>query len=59
MSPVYQFTCSWCKAIQEVEAPMTENVESPFCDMDGNVMIKVFSSPGVIFNATGFYSNGG
>lgn len=57
--PTYEFECVACHEIRNVTASMFVNVIEQFCEYDGEKMYKVFTSPGVIWNARGFYKTDG
>lgn len=59
MPPSYEFECVGCHSSREVSASIFEDVDNQVCEWCGSKMYKVFTSPGVIFNAKGFYKTGG
>ena len=51
--PVYDYKCSKCSTIIEFSRGFGEDREPVCCEQ---LMIRQWSSPGVIFNGKGFYS---
>jgi len=51
--PVYEYQCSKCSINLEFNRGFGEDREPICC---GEIMIRQWSSPGVIFNGKGFYS---
>lgn len=52
----YDFKCSVCGGLQEIEKPMGSDWVPTCCEQS---MSQVYSAVGVKFNAPGFYSTGG
>ena len=57
--PTYQYECPGGGDYVDVVASIHDEVPKPACRYCGAPMIRVYSNPGVIFNASGFYKNGG
>lgn len=57
--PTYQFECPGEGNWVDVVASIHDEVPQPNCQWCGAKMIRVYSVPGVKFNADGFYSTGG
>jgi putative FmdB family regulatory protein len=55
----YEYECPGDGEIVLVTRGMTEPEGEYFCETCGDKMRRVFSTPGVKFNAPGFYSTGG
>lgn len=53
--PSYEFECVACSQTKDVIASIHKEIPEQFCEFDGCKMYKVYSSPPVIFNASGFY----
>jgi putative FmdB family regulatory protein len=51
--PTYEYKCIACNAIIEFQRGFGEDREPSCC---GSIMQRVWSSPGVLFNGSGFYS---
>ena len=51
--PVYDYKCSICSMSTEFQRGFGEDREPSCC---GQLMQRVWSSPGIIFNGSGFYS---
>ena len=51
--PVYDYKCSKCSASIEFNRGFGEDREPVCCEQ---TMVRQWSSPGVIFNGSGFYS---
>jgi putative FmdB family regulatory protein len=51
--PVYDYKCSKCSTSLEFQRNFGEDREPSCC---GEIMQRVWSSPGVLFNGSGFYS---
>lgn len=55
--PIYEYKCSSC-GITIVEAKsLNDRDDSPTCDYCNLPTKRVYSSVGVTFNGSGFYSN--
>lgn len=52
--PKYDFKCSKCGAVTEISASFNDDLIAPSCCEQP--MNRDYSSPGVVFNASGFYS---
>jgi len=57
--PNYEFVCDNCKTSQEMMFSINEDIVPPNCDLCGGKTRRVYSTPGVVFNAPGFYKTGG
>jgi putative FmdB family regulatory protein len=51
--PVYDYKCSTCFSVIEFKREFGEDREPLCCQQ---TMVRQWSSPGVLFNAPGFYS---
>ena len=51
--PVYDYKCLQCSSSIEFQRGFGEDREPVCC---GNIMQRQWSSPGVLFNGSGFYS---
>ena len=51
--PTYDYKCSTCSSTVEFQRGFGEDREPICCS---NVMQRLWSSPGVLFNGSGFYS---
>ncbi len=51
--PVYEYKCSKCQIVIEYKRDFDDNTDPLCCN---EVMQRQWSSPGVLFNASGFYS---
>lgn len=51
--PTYEYQCKTCKVTIDFERSFGEDREPSCC---GETMTRLWSSPGVIFNGSGFYS---
>ena len=54
--PSYEYECVGCHTQKEVQASIHDEVPEQMCEFDGSKMYRIYTNPGVIFNATGFYS---
>lgn len=54
MSPAYDFRCEYCGAVTEIEESLP-----PQCTVDGETMIRIWTTTPVHFKGSGFYSTGG
>lgn len=52
--PNYDFKCDTCTTIVEIQ-----DTAPPACPSCGINMTRIWSIPGIKFNAPGFYSTGG
>ena len=56
----YDYRCPKCGIVVEIERSIYAESDSPMCSGHCMVMMeRMWSSPPVKFNATGFYSTGG
>ena len=56
----YEYQCPYSLEITNIVLSMKEDVPKTIpCTTCRAAMARVWNSPGVIFNASGFYSNGG
>lgn len=51
--PTYDYRCSVCAATIEFQRGFGEDREPTCCNQ---IMQRLWSSPGVVFNGSGFYS---
>ena len=51
--PIYEYKCVTCNSVTEVQRNFGEDREPVCCESS---MQRVWTSPGVIFNGSGFYS---
>lgn len=51
--PTYDYKCSTCSSTVEFQRGFGEDREPNCC---GQTMQRLWSSPGVVFNGSGFYS---
>jgi putative FmdB family regulatory protein len=56
LMPIYEFKCQGCGSQYEADVSIHAEVSAPNCVPCGQVMGRVWSTPGVTFNAGGFYS---
>lgn len=54
--PLYDYKCSSCDASMTVSRGISEKEEVPTCATCNLLFIRVYSSVGVSFKGTGFYS---
>lgn len=57
--PTYSFQCNTCFNTYDIEQKITQDLIAPVCTMCNTSMVRLWSSPTVVFNAPGFYSTGG
>ena len=55
----YEYRCVKDSSTQTIQRGMTSDEIIPLCDTCNQPMERVYSVPGVKFNAGGFYSTGG
>lgn len=55
--PKYEYKCIDCEALVEVEASIHSIPETPDCDQCEMPMSRHYSSFGVAFKGSGFYTN--
>ena len=55
----YDYECTKCKNSYTVERGIREEEVFPVCVGCHESMTRVWSAPGIIFNGSGFYVNGG
>ena len=53
--PTYEYECPGGDNFVDITASIHDVVSTPTCSYCGATMIRVYSNPGVIFNAQGFY----
>ncbi len=53
--PTYEFRCDKCSTQFEAEYSIHSEVSAPPCLPCGTIMTRLWSSPAVTFNASGFY----
>lgn len=51
--PTYEYKCISCNSIIDFQRNFGEDREPSCC---GSIMQRVWSSPGIVFNGSGFYS---
>jgi putative FmdB family regulatory protein len=51
--PTYEYQCKVCNIAIEFQRGFGENREPSCC---GEIMTRLWSSPGILFNGPGFYS---
>ena len=51
--PVYDYKCTQCSGTVEFKREFDDSIEPVCCNQ---TMSRQWSSPGVVFNGTGFYS---
>ena len=56
---IYPYKCNKCSITIELERSNHAEADAPMCTPCGEPMSRIFSVPGVKFNAPGFYSTGG
>jgi putative FmdB family regulatory protein len=54
--PKYEYKCIDCESLVEVEASIYEFPVTPDCKQCEMPMVRIFSSFGLSFKGTGFYS---
>lgn len=54
--PVYQYKCTDCGLEAEVVRGIRDSAPDPLCDKCNLKLKRVYSSIGVAFNGSGFYS---
>lgn len=54
---LYEYKCNLCNSSETVSRGITEKEEVPECLNCNIALSRVYSSIGVIFNGSGFYSN--
>ena len=54
--PVYQYKCTDCKTEKDVVRGINDNAPDPVCNNCSNKMRRRYSSIGITFNGSGFYS---
>ena len=52
----YEFKCSKCDKIIEIQAKITDNIEEPICEC-GEKMKRVWNVPEIRFVGSGFHCN--
>ena len=52
----YEYQCAKCGDTYTMERKMSDPEEIPQCNLCHKPMNRVWSSPTVVFNASGFYS---
>ena len=58
--PSYEYECPGDATTQNITVSIHDTIpESIQCDICGAKMRRVWNTPGVIWNAKGFYGNGG
>lgn len=53
---IYEYKCKSCDASETVSRGITEKEEIPSCRDCNLLLSRVYSSVGVTFNGSGFYS---
>lgn len=53
--PTYEFRCSKCLAQKETVLKIKDVGVPVLCDSCNQTMERIFSTPGIIFNGSGFY----
>jgi putative FmdB family regulatory protein len=56
--PTYEYRCNKCMSQQELTRAVDERDEEVSCPC-GNVSTRIYNTPSIRFNGSGFYSNGG
>ena len=56
MSPVYEYVCQLCDINYEETRGITEKATLVECIECGELLKRVFSTPTVTFNGSGFYA---
>jgi putative FmdB family regulatory protein len=51
--PVYDYKCAQCSRNIEFKREFNDSIEPVCCNI---TMVRQWSSPGIVFNASGFYS---
>lgn len=54
--PKYEYQCIDCKSLVEVECSIYNTPETPDCQICEMPMSRFYSTPGIAFKGTGFYS---
>jgi putative FmdB family regulatory protein len=55
----YEYQCKEDASTQTIQRGMTDDEIIPLCDSCNSPMERVYSTPAIKFNGTGFYSTGG
>lgn len=53
---IYQYECPGDGTLIDIERKITDAEESYYCSTCGAMLRRVYTSPTVMFNASGFYS---
>jgi putative FmdB family regulatory protein len=53
---IYEYECPTCHTTREVSRKLSDPEETVTCTDCQQVCTRKWSAPGVVFNATGFYS---
>lgn len=51
----YDYKCTTCSNVYEIERGMTEPEEFPICVTCRTNMVRDYTAPTIVFNAPGFY----
>jgi putative FmdB family regulatory protein len=54
--PIYQYLCKSCNLIVVESREVDSRDDETICDNCNVIMKRIFSSPGVSFKGSGFYS---
>lgn len=53
---IYQYQCPGDGAMIEIERKMSDPEETYLCNTCGATLVRVWNSPAITFNGSGFYS---
>lgn len=56
--PTYEYRCNKCMSHQELTRSVDERDDEVSCPC-GNVSSRIYNTPAIRFNGSGFYSTGG
>lgn len=57
--PTYEYKCTGCDTITELNRDVVERDAYVKCDECDNEAIRIYNPPGIQFKGTGFYKTGG
>lgn len=58
MSPNYEYRCNKCMSHQELQRTVDERDDEVSCPC-GHTSSRIYNTPTIRFNGSGFYSTGG
>lgn len=53
---IYSYSCPDCNTVQDRVRSISEPEPSYKCEACGSILFRLYNSPGIQFNGSGFYS---